>query len=322
MSFYFEEDVDHSLILGKRVAIVGYGNQGRAQALNLRDSGVEVVVGAREGGSSWAQAVTDGFSPLNAPEACRGVEFVMLTLADTAMPAIYEAEIREYLEEDALLLFAHGYCIHFGSVVPRVATGLVSPKGPGKSLRERFLGGSGLPALFAASSPEVRSKVMAYAWGIGCARQGLLETTFEEETVTDLFGEQAVLCGGIPELIKAGFQTLVDAGYSPEVAYFECMHEAKLITDLLMERGFEGMRSAISDTAEWGGYLSGSRLIDAKAREEMKKILREIQGGAFAETLKAEAAEGFEKLKRLRSEEARSLIEKTWQETHNPTKRT
>lgn len=320
MSFLFEENVDRSLIVGSKVAIVGYGNQGHAHALNLRDSGIDVVIGAHQSGASWSNAISDGFTPRSASDATRGAEFVMLTLPDTAMPAIFTSEIQPNLRDDALLLFAHGYCIHFGTIVSATPVGLVSPKGPGKSLREKFVAGSGLPALVAASAPDVLPKVMAYAWGIGSARAGLLQTTFEEETVTDLFGEQAVLCGGIPELIKAAFETLVDAGYSPEVAYFECMHEAKLITDLLMERGFKGMREAISDTAEWGGYLSGPRLIDEGSKAELKEILAEIQGGSFAKTLEVEAANGFEELRRRRREEAQSLLEKTWQKTHAPTK--
>ncbi len=320
MKIYRESDVDKAQILHARVAVIGYGNQGHAHALNLRDSGVDVRIGARIGGGSAIAAQEAGFTVLPIMDATAWADVVMLTVPDTAMPSIYQEQIEQVLTPEKTLLFAHGFCIHFGLIRPPIPSGLISPKGPGKTLRERFVAGAGLPALVAASTPACLRVVMAYAWGIGSARIGLYETTFEEETVTDLFGEQAVLCGGIPELIKAAFETLVNAGYSPEVAYFECMHEAKLITDLLLERGFEGMREAISDTAEWGGYVSGPRLIDEGSKAEMKEILAEIQGGSFAKTLEVEAANGFEELRRRRHEEAQSLLEKTWQKTHVPTK--
>jgi len=313
--FILDAIIDLNILNDKTVAVLGFGNQGSAHALNLRDSGVDVIVGARPDGAGFQLAVDEGFDTLSIGDAAARADVAMLTLPDTVCAEVFEEQIRPLIRPDVLLLFAHGYCVHFGLIQTQNPLGLVSPKGPGKSLRQRFCAGSGLPALVATendSTGEYRKLVLAYAKAIGCARVGLLPTTFHEETVTDLFGEQAVLCGGIPELIKASFTTLINAGYRPEAAFFECLFEAKLIIDLLLERGFEGMREAISDTAEWGGYLAGRQLIDSHVREKLAEILESIESGVFSQQLSVEKDNAFHTMLEMRSEESKDEIEQTW----------
>ena len=308
-----ESDIDPGPIKGKTVAVIGYGNQGRAHSLNLRDRGIEVVVGQRRGGKGWEDAVSDGFKPTSLVEATSQADFVMLALPDESMAEVYEEQIARAMAPEKTLLVCHGFSIHFGFLKPRedIDVVLAAPKGSGASLRKEVSEGrsmAGLVAVHQDVSGQALETALSYTWGIGC-HSTVIHTTFEEECVTDLFGEQAVLCGGIPELIKAAFETLVEAGYSPESAYLECLHEAKLITDLLYERGLSGMREAISDTAEWGGYHAGRRLIDESVKERMRDVLREIRSGKFAEEWVAESKGGKGKLHRLREEESRHAVE-------------
>lgn len=308
------EEVPKALVQGKTLAIIGYGNQGRAHALNLRDNGCRVVVGARDGGQGRIRAEGDGFSPLSIPEAAEAADLVMMTLPDEAMSDIYHKEVARWISRGKTLMVCHGFSFHFGHIAPPpgVDVCLAAPKGSGATLRMAFENGKSLAGLFAVlqdASGQARRTALSYLWGIGCAGSLILETTFEEECVTDLFGEQVVLCGGIPELIKAAYETLVQAGYSPESAYLECLHEAKLITDLIYERGLSGMREAISDTAEWGGYTIGTRLIDDAVRQKMKDVLNEIQSGSFAEQWVDEARRGKERLLSAREKDRSSPIE-------------
>lgn len=283
---YYEADVKGELMKGKTVAVVGYGSQGHAHALNLRDSGHQVVVGLREG-KSWSQAETDGFRVLSVKDACEAADIVMVLLPDESQPSVYENEIRPFLTAGKALAFAHGFNVHFHQVVPPedVDVFLVAPKGPGHLVRRTFADGAGVPALIGVHqnvTGQAKELALAYAKGIGSARAGVLETDFQEETETDLFGEQAVLCGGLTSLVKAGFETLVEAGYQQEVAYFECMHELKLIVDLMYEQGLEGMRYSISDTAQWGDFVSGPKVINSETKTRMKDVLTDIQSGEFA----------------------------------------
>ncbi|MGL5693664.1 MAG: ketol-acid reductoisomerase [Peptostreptococcaceae bacterium] len=285
---YYENDVNMEVLKNKKVAILGYGSQGHAHAQNLRDSGVEVVVGLHEGSKSRNRALEDGFDVKSVADATKESDIVMLLLPDTAQKQIYEESVKDNLKEGQTLAFAHGFNIHYDRINPPefVDVMMVAPKGPGHLVRSVFESGSGVPALFAVEqnySGNAEETVLAYAKGIGATRAGVLRTTFKEETETDLFGEQAVLCGGASELIKAGFETLVNAGYQPEVAYFECLHELKLIVDLMYEGGFERMRYSISDTAEYGDYVSGKRVITDVAKDGMKAVLEDIQNGKFAE---------------------------------------
>lgn len=291
-------------ILEKLVAVIGYGNQGRAQALNLRDSQVGVVIGQRPG-RGFDQAVEDGFAPEPIAEAVQIADVLMLTLPDELMGAIYQAEIEPHLRAGQTLLFSHGFAIHYQQIVPPpfVNVALVSPKGQAAGVRGRYLEGSGVPALIGVHQGYARPIALSYAWACGYTRSLIVDTTFREETETDLFGEQAVLCGGMIEIIKAGFQTLVDAGYSEEAAYFECVHETKLIIDLLVARGLGEMRKAISDTAEFGGYLAGPRLVTDQTRAEMRRILDDIQRGDFSRTWIEEAANGKPRMQEFRAEE-------------------
>jgi ketol-acid reductoisomerase len=315
MAHYFDVSaIDPKLIKGRRVAMLGYGNQGRPQALNLRDSGCQVVVGLRRDSLRWATAESEGFSVSTVAEAVAGADFVMMNLPDTRMAPVYRTEVEPNLRPGAALAFCHGFNIRFGLIDPRpdLDVILISPKGAGVGVRSLFEQGSGVPGLVGVhqdATGQAEALALSYAWGIGCARAFILKTTFAAETETDLFGEQAVLCGGIPELIKAGFDTLVEAGYEPELAYFECLHETKLIIDLLVQRGFEGMRSAISDTAEWGGFQVGPRLITEAVRAEMRCVLEEIREGRFAEDWVAETDRGMARLKALRSDEANLPVE-------------
>jgi ketol-acid reductoisomerase len=284
---YYDKDCDLSIIRGKRVAIIGYGSQGHAHALNLRDSGVDVVVGLPAASKSVAKAKAAGLKVLAVPEAAAWADVVMILVPDTAQAKVYATEIAPHLGPGKTLMFAHGFNIRFNTISPRadVDVSMIAPKGPGHRVRETYEAGQGVPALIAIhqdASGNAYKLALSYAAGIGAARAGVLETTFAEETETDLFGEQAVLCGGVSALVKAGFETLVNAGYQPEVAYFECLHELKLIVDLMYRGGLRYMRYSISDTAEYGDYVSGPRVVDAHARETMGKLLEEIRSGQFA----------------------------------------
>ncbi|PLR93681.1 ketol-acid reductoisomerase [Bacillus sp. T33-2] len=282
---YYNGDANETYLKGKTVAVIGYGSQGHAHAQNLRDSGTEVVIGLREG-KSWEKAENDGFKVYSVGKATAAADVVMILLPDEMQPSVYKKEIEPNLTNQALL-FAHGFNIHFHQIVPRKSSDvlLVAPKGPGHLVRRTYQEGAGVPALFAVYQDvtgEARELALAYAKGIGSLRAGALETTFKEETETDLFGEQAVLCGGLTSLVKAGFETLTEAGYQPELAYFECLHELKLIVDLMYEGGLAGMRYSISDTAQWGDFVSGPRIIDGRVKDEMKAVLKDIQEGKFA----------------------------------------
>jgi ketol-acid reductoisomerase len=311
-------DGDLSLLDGT-VAIVGYGSQGHAHALNLHDSGVRVVVGLREGSSSWGEAEEAGLEVRTIPEAVRGAQLVSLLLPDQVQPRVFSELVEPSLESGATILFAHGFNVFYGRVAPAGGHDvvMVAPKGPGHVVRRLFTEGLGTPALIAVAqdaSGRARDVALAYAVGIGAGRAGILETTFKEETETDLFGEQAVLCGGVTELIQAGFETLVDAGYQPEIAYYECLHELKLIVDLIWEGGLQHMRWSISDTAEFGDYLSGPRVIDDHVRGRMRELLDEIQSGAFAKRWIADMENGEQELLRRRAEASGRLIETVGEE--------
>jgi ketol-acid reductoisomerase len=284
---YYDQDANLDLLEGKKVAIIGYGSQGHAQAQNLRDSGVEVIVSELEGTENYELAEKAGFKPADAATAAKEAQIVQMLVPDTVQAGLYKAAIAENLEENDALVFSHGFNIHFGQIVPAdyLDVFMVAPKGPGHLVRRVFVEGGGVPALIAVqqdSSGQAKDLALAYAKGIGATRAGVIETTFAEETETDLFGEQCVLCGGVTELVRAGFDTLVEAGYQPEIAYFECLHELKLIVDLMHEKGITGMRYSISDTAEYGDVTRGERIINEDTRDEMAMILEEIQSGEFA----------------------------------------
>jgi ketol-acid reductoisomerase len=293
----YDRDADLSLIRGRKVAIIGYGSQGHAHALNLRDSGVPVVIGLRSSSKSVATAKAAGLEVLSVAEAARVADVIMILAPDTEQAKIYHAEILPYLNPGDTLMFAHGFNIRYGTITPppNVDVSMIAPKGPGHRVRETYQEGGGVPQLIAVhqdASGKADAVALSYGCALGGGRAGILTTTFSEETETDLFGEQAVLCGGASELIKAGFKTLVDAGYQPEVAYFECLHELKLIVDLVYQGGLSYMRYSISDTAEYGDYVSGPRIITDATRAEMKQILAEIQDGTFAKNWIAENANG------------------------------
>jgi ketol-acid reductoisomerase len=284
---YYDQDADLGLLKGRRIAIIGYGSQGHAHALNLRDSGQDVVVGLYRGSRSWGRAEKDGLRVAAVAEAAQAADIVMVLLPDQVHRQTYEESIRPALGKGKMLMVAHGFSIHFNQMVPPpdVDVAMVAPKAPGHVMRDLFTQGPGVPALLAVHqdvSGKARDVALAYAKGIGCTRAGVIETTFREETETDLFGEQTTLCGGIAHLIKAAFETLVEAGYQPEVAYFECMHEMKLIVDLFYQGGLAYMRYSVSDTAEYGDYTRGPRIVTAETKAEMKRILAEIQSGQFA----------------------------------------
>jgi len=321
-TIYYEGDADPSLIKGRRVAIIGYGSQGHAHALNLRDSGAAVVVGLRSASSSWAQAESDGLEVKDVAAAARWADVVMLLVPDQHMATIYEEQVAPNLDEGDALMFAHGFNIHFDAIHPPgdVDVLMVAPKGPGHLVRRTFTEGSGVPCLIAVhqdSTGSARDLGLSYAHGIGGARAGVLETTFKEETETDLFGEQVILCGGVAELIKASFETLVEAGYQPESAYFETLHELKLIVDLLFEGGLSWMRYSISDTAEYGDYTRGRRIVTDETRREMKKVLEEIQSGAFANEWMAQAREGAPHLLEQRQANRSHQIEQVGAQLRN-----
>ncbi|HEX2844423.1 MAG TPA: ketol-acid reductoisomerase, partial [Candidatus Limnocylindria bacterium] len=309
----YDADIDASALDGQTVAVIGYGSQGEAHARNLFESGVDVVVGLRPESTSADRAREAGLRVTDAGTATSEASVVMMLVPDTAAPSVYHAEVQPNLRDGALLMFAHGFNIHFGEIDPPGGTdvGMVAPKGPGHLVRRLYEGGGGVPALYAVhrdATGTARQRTLAYARGIGAGRAGILETTFAEETETDLFGEQAVLCGGTTALVQAAFETLVDAGYQPELAYFETMHELKLIVDLMYQGGLQYMRYSISDTAEYGDYVSGPRIINDSTRAEMKRILTEIQDGTFAKNWIAEHEAGRPKFNATRAAEQNQIL--------------
>ena len=314
MNIYYDRDADMAPLQGKTVAVIGYGSQGHAHANNLRDSGVKVIIGLRKGGSSWPKAEAAGFEVMEPRAAAKAADVVMMLVPDELAAELYQSEVAEGMTDGKYLAFAHGFNIHFKGIVP--APGLnvfmVAPKGPGHLVRSEFQKGRGVPCLLAIHqdpSGTTRQVGLAYAKAIGGTRAAVLETTFKEETETDLFGEQSVLCGGITELIRAGYETLVEAGYSPEMAYFECLHEVKLIVDLIYEGGIANMRYSISNTAEYGDMTRGKRVIGPEARKAMKEILKEIQSGKFAEEWMTEYRVGMPHFRELRKEAEHHPIE-------------
>jgi len=313
-TMFYDKDADIELIRRRKVAVIGYGSQGHAHALNLQDSGVEVVVGLPSSSRSIEKAKTDGLKVLSVAEAAKWADVIMVLIPDTRQAKVYENDIKPGLTAGKMLMFAHGFNIRFNCIVPPadVDVTMVAPKAPGHRVREVFKEGGGTPGLLAVhqdATGQGRATALAYARGIGCTRAGVIETTFSEETETDLFGEQAVLCGGTAALVKAGFETLVEAGYQPEVAYFECMHELKLIVDLMYRGGLNYMRHSISDTAEWGDYTAGPRLVTPETKKVMKQLLTEIQSGEFAKKWIAENEAGMPNYKRLRDQDVTHPIE-------------
>ena len=312
VKIYYQEDCNMALLEGKTVAVIGYGSQGHAHALNMKESGVDVIVGLYEGSKSWAKAEAQGLKVYTAAEAAKRADIIMILINDEKQAAMYKKDIEPNLEEGNMLMFAHGFAIHFGQITPpaNVDVTMIAPKGPGHTVRSEYQAGKGVPCLVAVQQDytgKAKDKALAYAAAIGGARAGVLETTFKVETETDLFGEQAVLCGGVTALMKAGFETLVEAGYAPENAYFECIHEMKLIVDLIYQSGFAGMRYSISNTAEYGDYITGPKIITEETKKTMKKILKDIQDGTFAKDflLDMSAAGGqahFKAMRKLASE--------------------
>ena len=316
---FYEKDTNLGLLQGKKVAVIGFGSQGHAHALNLHESGVDVVVGLYEGSKSWDKVKEAGLEVATTAEAAKKADIIMILVPDEKQAKLYREEIAPYLEEGNALVFAHGFNIHFKQIVPpsNVDVFMIAPKGPGHMVRRTYTEGSGVPCLIAVEqdySGKAKDLALAYANGIGGARAGVLETTFKDETETDLFGEQAVLCGGITALIKAGFETLVEAGYAPENAYFDCMHEMKLIVDLMYQGGMAAMRYSISDTAEYGDYVTGSRIITDETKKEMKQVLTEIQDGTFAKKWLLENQVGRPTFNAMRRMEAEHPIEKVGKE--------
>jgi ketol-acid reductoisomerase len=312
---FYEKDGDLSYLSDKTVAIIGYGSQGHAHALNLRDSGLDVVVGLYEGSESWKKAEAAGLKVMTVSDAAKAAEVVMILVSDHIQADLYNADVAPHMTKGKMLMFAHGFNIHFGFIHPNpdIDVTMVAPKAPGHRVRELFTENVGVPALVAVhqnASGEALERALAYALALGCLKAGVIETTFREETESDLFGEQTVLCGGVSELIRAGFETLTEAGYAPEIAYFECLHELKLIVDLIYEGGLGYMRYSISDTAEYGDYTRGPRLVTAETRAEMKKILSEIQSGEFAKAWMAENKAGREAFLAMRAANADQPIEK------------
>ncbi len=318
---YYQKDCDLNHLKGKKVAIIGYGSQGHAHALNLHESGVDVIVGLYEGSKSWAKAEKQGMKVFTAAEAAKQADIIMILINDEKQAAMYKKDIEPNLEPGNMLMFAHGFAIHFGQIVPPkgVDVAMIAPKGPGHTVRSEYQAGKGVPCLVAVEKNETGKALdlaLAYALGIGGARAGVLETTFRTETETDLFGEQAVLCGGVCALMQAGYETLVEAGYDPRNAYFECIHEMKLIVDLIYQSGFAGMRYSISNTAEYGDYITGPKIITDETKKTMKKILKDIQDGTFAKDflLDMSAAGGQAHFKALRKLAAEHPSEKIGEE--------
>jgi ketol-acid reductoisomerase len=316
---YHENAADISLIRGKKVGIVGYGSQGHAHALNLKDSGVDVRVGLPASSESRAKAKASGLTVGTVAEVAAWADVIMILVPDTVQPEVYKKEVAPHLSNGKTLMFAHGFNIRFGTIKPpaNVDVTMIAPKAPGHRVREVFVEGGGTPALLAIhqdASGNAKSLALSYGKGIGATRAGIIETTFAEETETDLFGEQTVLCGGVSELVKAGFETLVEAGYQPEIAYFECLHELKLIVDLIYRGGLNYMRYSVSDTAEYGDYTAGSRIINEQTRETMRQILREVQDGTFARKWIKENETGREWFDATREKEQQQKIEKVGEE--------
>jgi ketol-acid reductoisomerase len=315
----YDDDADLERLGGRKVAILGFGSQGHAHALNLKDSGVDVLVGLREGSESVDKARSDGLRVESIADAASLGDVVMVLLPDEKQAEVWESEISDGIAPGNLLMFAHGFSIHFGQIDPgpEVDVGMVAPKGPGHLVRRQFLEGNGVPGLVAIhqdASGNAHDMVLAYAKGIGCTRAGVIETSFKDETETDLFGEQAVLCGGVTELVRAGYETLVDAGYDSRLAYFECLHELKLIVDLMYEKGITGMRYSISNTAEYGDLTRGKRVVDEHTRLAMRQILDEIQSGEFAREWIAENQAGQENFQRMRKEQQGHQVEREGKE--------
>jgi ketol-acid reductoisomerase len=318
-TIYHDQDADPSVLMGQKIAVLGFGSQGHAHAQNLRDSRHDVRVGLREGSASWSRVEEAGLPVRPTAEAVAEADVVMVVLPDTAHGAVYATDIAPNLSAGNMLMFAHGFSIHFGTVKPPadVDVTMIAPKGPGHLVRRTYEEGIGTPALVAVQQDATGTalpRALAYGAGIGAARAGIIQTTFKEETETDLFGEQSVLCGGISTLVEAGFETLVNAGYQPEIAYFECLHELKLIIDLIYEGGLSWMRYSISDTAEWGDYMSGPRVVDEGVRERMRQVLAEIQDGTFAEEWLGEAEAGFPHFLAMRREARGSELERVGRE--------
>ncbi|MFQ5860250.1 MAG: ketol-acid reductoisomerase [Dehalococcoidia bacterium] len=316
---YYDKDANLSLLEGKTIGIIGYGSQGHAHALNLRDSGQKVVVGLYQGSKSWEKARSEGLEVATVPEVTQASDIVMVLIPDHVQARTYRESIGPYLQPGKTLMTAHGFAIHYQEIVPppEVDVSMIAPKAPGHRMREMFLEGIGVPALLAVhQNPSGKAKevALAYGRGVGCTKAGVLETTFKNETETDLFGEQSVLCGGVTRLIGMGFETLVEAGYPPELAYFECLHELKLIVDLIWQGGPGYMRYSVSDTAEYGDYTRGSQVIDEHVRENMRRILREVQDGTFARDWIAEYNEGLHRFRQMRQEAQEHPIEKVGKE--------
>jgi len=315
LNMYYDKDCDLNIIKSKKVAMIGFGSQGHAHALNLRDSGVDVVVGLRKGSKSWKKAEGYDFKVLEVAEAVKGADVVMILLPDEIQPDVYYGEIEPNLKEGATIAFGHGFNIHFKLIKPRADLNviMVAPKAPGHTVRSEFVRGGGIPDLIAVAQggEEAKKLALSYASAIGGGRTGIIETTFKDETETDLFGEQAVLCGGVTSLVQAGFETLTEAGYAPEMAYFECLHELKLIVDLMYEGGIANMRYSISNTAEYGDYVSGPRVIGEESKKAMKQVLKEIQNGVFAKDFILERKAGYVRMNAERGLAENSLIEKT-----------
>jgi len=312
---YYQEDCDLSLLEGKTIAVIGYGSQGHAHALNLKESGCNVIVGLYEGSRSWKKAEEQGFQVYTAAEASKKADVIMILINDEKQAAMYKESIAPNLRPGMMLMFAHGFAIHFGQIVPPkdVDVTMIAPKAPGHTVRSEYQRGRGTPCLVAVyqdATGKAMDMALAYGQGIGGARAGILETTFRVETETDLFGEQAVLCGGVCALMKAGFETLVEAGYAPENAYFECVHEMKLIVDLIYESGFAGMRYSISNTAEYGDYITGPKIVTDETKKAMKKILSDIQDGSFAKEWLLENQVGCPHFNAMRKNEAEQPLEK------------
>ncbi len=312
---FYDRDADPAALEGKTVAVIGYGSQGHAHALNLKDSGVSVIVGLQRGSARWEKVVEDGLEVMEADRAAQTGDVVMILVPDEVQAGLYREKIAPAMDKGKALAFAHGFNIHFGQIVPPedIDVFMIAPKGPGHLVRREYKDGMGVPGLLAVyqdASGRCRQTALAYARGIGCTRAGLIETTFSEETETDLFGEQVVLCGGVTSLVQAGFETLVEAGYQPEIAYFECLHELKLIVDLMYEAGIGGMRYSISNTAQYGDMTRGPRIVDDRTRAEMKKILSEIRSGEFARDWILENSAGRPVFKALERASAEHPIEK------------
>ena len=316
INVFYDKDCDLGLIKAKKVAMIGFGSQGHAHAENLRDSGVEVIVGLKKGGASWSKAEAKGFKVMSVGEATKAADLVMILTPDEFQSDIFKAEIEPNLSEGNAIAFAHGFNIHFGQIVPPKGIDciMIAPKAPGHTVRNEFVSGGGVPMLIAVSQNEsgrAKELALSYASAIGGGRTGIIETTFKAETETDLFGEQAVLCGGLCALINAGFETLVEAGYEPEMAYFECQHEMKLIVDLIYQGGMADMRYSISNTAEYGDYVSGNRVVNESSKAAMKEVLKEIQNGKFAKDFILERKAGYVRMNAERNITANSLLSKT-----------